>query len=186
MSAVTNRKRKAFSNYAIANYWMCYEEAYGEQAPWSSHGWDYGEPACMACGYWAQGWDFPTTVRGRWTKASLQKCHVIPFSVGKPEHVSNMVLMCDLCHLNNPHSDNPEIMYAYMRQRNLLSAIPMTVMNGLISLSNNVNPFDDLPSLITSIAAEMHVEPAVIESNLNENLPPYWFDREADMQRVNT
>ena len=179
------RKRKAFSKYAIANYWMCYEQAYGEQAPWSSNGWDWGEPACMACGHWREEWDSKKTVAGRWNVSTLEKCHVIPFSKGNAEHVSNMVLMCGVCHLNNPHTDDPEIMYAYMRQRNLFSHIPHTFIQGLQSIAAGVDPFDNLPSLVQSIAAELHVRPSIIESNLTANLKSY-FDRKADMQRVNT
>jgi len=183
---MTARKRKAFSKSVIANYWMCYEQAYGEQAPWSIHGWDWGEPACMACGYWREEWDAKKTVAGRWNASTLEKCHVIPFSKGNPEHVSNMVLMCGLCHLNNPHTDDPEIMYAYMRQRNLLSHVSHTLIHGLNLIARGIDPLDDLPSLFLSLAAELHFTSTEIEATLKENLLPYLLQREADMQRVQT
>ena len=170
-ASLGDRKRKKFSHYAIANYWMCYEQAYAEQAPWSTHGWDWGEPACMACGHWQENWDDKATIVGRWNSAGLEKCHVIPFTKGYPEQASNMVLMCSVCHLNNPETDDPEIMYAYMRQRTLLSVVSNTMIHGLTALVNGIDPLKDIDSFIESMAGELHVKPKIIRANLERYMP---------------
>jgi hypothetical protein len=54
---------------------------------------------CWRCGY----------------KTSLQRCHIIPDSLGGRYEPSNLVLLCHRCHLENPNVTDPEIMWDWIR-----------------------------------------------------------------------
>jgi hypothetical protein len=54
---------------------------------------------CWRCGY----------------KAKLERCHIIPDSLGGPDSVDNLVLLCHRCHLENPNVSDPEIMWDWIR-----------------------------------------------------------------------
>ena len=108
------------TRHKIAKHWLD-----SGQAPWSSHGWDYGEPACMACGWWKEEWDDANTVAKKWAKSGLTRCHVIPKYMGGKDSCENLVLMCDRCHQGQPDSTRPEDTYKFMRAQtfNLLGMI---------------------------------------------------------------
>ncbi|MGO5064617.1 MULTISPECIES: HNH endonuclease [unclassified Clostridium] len=46
---------------------------------------------------------------------SLQRCHIIPHSLGGEDKPSNLVLLCYRCHLENPNITDPEIMWDWLR-----------------------------------------------------------------------
>lgn len=131
------RKRRSFSQHQIAKYWIDWEIEHKTIPPWSSHGWDYGEPACMAGGRFKPEWDNKPTASGRWNSTGLEKCHIIPLAKGGPDEISNMVLMCENCHAMHPDSTDPEVTYAYMRERTLWDChgISGVVMQGIIAVS---------------------------------------------------
>lgn len=45
----------------------------------------------------------------------LQRCHIIPESLGGKDEPSNLVLLCHKCHLDNPNVADPEIMWDWLR-----------------------------------------------------------------------
>lgn len=47
-------------------------------------------------------------------KTKLEKCHIIPNSLGGEETPSNFVLLCKYCHLENPNVLDPEIMWDWL------------------------------------------------------------------------
>lgn len=48
-------------------------------------------------------------------KRGLQRCHIIPDSLGGSAEPSNLVLLCSRCHLDNPNVVDPEIMWDWIR-----------------------------------------------------------------------
>lgn len=48
-------------------------------------------------------------------KKSLERCHIIPGSLGGEDKPSNLVLLCKRCHLENPNISDPEIMWDWLR-----------------------------------------------------------------------
>lgn len=116
----SQRKRRSFSRGSIAQYWCDWQRTNGEPVPWTSHGWDAGEPACMAGGLYLPGWDEAATASARWNSASgLERCHVVPLYAGGRDEVGNLVLLCESCHTHQPNSKDPEVTYAYMRTRTI-------------------------------------------------------------------
>lgn len=54
---------------------------------------------CWRCGY----------------KARLERCHIIPKSLGGSDSANNLVLLCKRCHIENPNINDPEIMWDWIR-----------------------------------------------------------------------
>lgn len=46
---------------------------------------------------------------------NLERCHIIPESLGGKDEPSNLVLLCHRCHLDNPNITDPEIMWDWIR-----------------------------------------------------------------------
>ena len=48
-------------------------------------------------------------------KRSLERCHIVPSSLGGSDEPANLVLLCKRCHLENPNVSDPEIMWDWIR-----------------------------------------------------------------------
>lgn len=83
---------------------------------------NWGEPGCWACGFrygsrydikWSDaGWE---KVLRCWNTIPLQRCHVVPRSLGGTDEVSNLFLMCRECHDLAPNTSFPEIFFEWAR-----------------------------------------------------------------------
>jgi hypothetical protein len=133
--------RKAFTKGQIAQYWIDWQIEHRRVPPWDRWGWDWGEPSCMACGYWQQSWDKGRTIKSRWERSDLQKCHVVPLYLGGADELSNLVLMCKRCHDPQPNDRDPEVTYAYMRARNLWDGMGIggALTSGLLAMSGGAS-----------------------------------------------
>lgn len=49
------------------------------------------------------------------SERSLERCHIIPRSLGGEDVPSNYVLLCKRCHLENPNVDDTEIMWDWLK-----------------------------------------------------------------------
>lgn len=119
MLDVQGSKRSMPSKAQIVRYWIQWEKDHGTVPPWGD--WDWGEPACMACGWWREGWG---NAQGRrsdspslWRDVELERCHVVPRYMGGSDDVSNLVIMCSRCHASHLDSADPNVTYDYMRGR---------------------------------------------------------------------
>lgn len=54
---------------------------------------------CWRCGY----------------KSKLEKCHIVPHSLGGKDEPNNYVLLCKLCHEENPNVRNQKIMWDWLK-----------------------------------------------------------------------
>lgn len=48
-------------------------------------------------------------------KRKLQRCHIVPDSLGGKDEPSNLVLLCSRCHLDNPNVSDPDIMWDWLK-----------------------------------------------------------------------
>ncbi|CQR52529.1 HNH endonuclease [Paenibacillus riograndensis] len=46
---------------------------------------------------------------------SLERCHIIPDSLGGEDKASNLVLLCKRCHLENPNIADKDVMWDWLR-----------------------------------------------------------------------
>ena len=61
--------------------------------------WDLAEKRCWRCG----------------KETELQRCHLIPDSLGGKDEPENLVLLCKRCHADGPNVADPEIMWDWIR-----------------------------------------------------------------------
>ena len=72
---------------------------------------DWGEPSCMGCGCWNEGWDIgeykkgdfehnEKTANNRWERSGLEKAHIIPWSLGGANKPFNFLMLCRHCHFD--------------------------------------------------------------------------------------
>lgn len=78
----------------IVEYWAAKTNECGLGVDWAE-----AHYRCWRCGY----------------KSSLQRCHIIPHSLGGLDHPSNLVLLCVRCHREAPNHSNPKYMWIWLR-----------------------------------------------------------------------
>ncbi len=78
----------------IVNYWSGIEDECVLSVDWAE-----AEERCWRCGY----------------KARLQRCHIIPDSLGGRDEPSNLVLLCERCHIDAPNIESKSFMWDWIR-----------------------------------------------------------------------
>ena len=83
---------------------------------------DWGELGCWACGFhYGAKYDIKradadwTEIFQCWDRIPLQRCHIIPRSLGGTNDVANCFLMCRECHDQAPNTIVPEIFFEWAR-----------------------------------------------------------------------
>lgn len=74
----------------IISYWAKHADECGLNVDWAE-----AENHCWRCGY----------------ERNLERCHIIPDSLGGKDEPSNLVLLCKRCHAEDPNVADPEIMW---------------------------------------------------------------------------
>src|SRR5262245_26597388 len=72
---------------------------------------DWGEPSCWACGFhYDDKYDirhsdvsWKVLLKG-WERIPLQRCHIVPRSLGGSDKAHNLFLMCRECHDTAPNT----------------------------------------------------------------------------------
>ena len=78
----------------IIAYWEQHVDECGLSVDWAEAG-----SHCWRCGY----------------EKNLERCHIIPDSLGGKDEPSNLVLLCKRCHAEGPNVADPEIMWDWIR-----------------------------------------------------------------------
>lgn len=88
------REKIKTSREEIVNYWS-------SRVCESDLGIDWAEAheRCWRCAY----------------ESSLERCHIIPVSLGGDDIASNFVLLCKRCHIENPNISNKKIMWDWLK-----------------------------------------------------------------------
>jgi hypothetical protein len=82
------------SSQEIVDYWTARESECGLAVDWAE-----AHERCWRCGY----------------KSRLQKCHIVPKSLGGINDPSNLVLLCGRCHREAPNVADSRFMWIWMR-----------------------------------------------------------------------
>lgn len=85
-----NRKKIKTTKKQIVAYWADHVSEAGLSIDFSE-----AQERCWRCG----------------CQRSLERCHIVPDSLGGADTASNLVLLCKRCHLDNPNTAGPEIMW---------------------------------------------------------------------------
>lgn len=78
----------------IVDYWAQHQTECGLSVDWAE-----AEILCWRCAH----------------KRQLQRCHIIPRSLGGGDSPSNLVLLCAQCHAEAPNVADPEFMWVWLR-----------------------------------------------------------------------
>jgi 5-methylcytosine-specific restriction endonuclease McrA len=76
----------------IVDYWKERQDECGLSVDWGE-----AEERCWRCGY----------------KKNLQRCHIIPDSLGGKDEPANLVLLCERCHIDAPNVESKTFMWDY-------------------------------------------------------------------------
>ncbi|MEH2168064.1 MAG: HNH endonuclease [Nostoc sp.] len=90
------KKRKPIetSQQDIVSYWARHEDESGLAIDWSD-----AYKRCWRCGY----------------QSRLERCHIVPDSLGGLDAPSNLVLLCRRCHGEAPNVADPHFMWIWLR-----------------------------------------------------------------------
>ena len=88
-----NRKNIKTTREQIVAYWADHVSEAGLSIDFSE-----AQERCWRCG----------------CQRSLERCHIVPDSLGGVDTASNLVLLCKRCHLDNPNTADPEIMWDWL------------------------------------------------------------------------
>lgn len=91
-----NNKRKPIktTKKQIVDYWSRIQDECGLSVDWAE-----AHERCWRCGY----------------KKKLQKCHIIPDSLGGKDEPSNLVLLCSRCHIDAPNVESKTFMWDWIK-----------------------------------------------------------------------
>lgn len=73
-------------------------------------------PCCFACGWHAERWT-KTTPKASWERATLERAHIVPSSLGGSDDAANVILLCTPCHRDSPDWPNPSEMARWIAER---------------------------------------------------------------------
>ena len=82
----------------IVAYWETRQVECGLSVDWAD-----AHERCWRCGY----------------KSALQRCHIVPDSLGGQDAPSNFVLLCGRCHREAPNVADPEFMWHWLRPQSV-------------------------------------------------------------------
>ena len=91
---MAQRKTIKTTKKQIVNYWVQHVDESDLSVDFSE-----AEERCWRCG----------------CKRNLERCHIVPDSLGGEDMPSNFVLLCKRCHMDNPNVADPEIMWDWLR-----------------------------------------------------------------------
>lgn len=90
---------------------------------------DLGEPKCWACGkptyaweekcypQWLENGDYRSIWNSKKVRSHLNRCHIIPESLGGNADLSNVFLMCPKCHEASPDTRNKGTFFRWVYRK---------------------------------------------------------------------
>lgn len=110
---------------------------------------DWGEPTCWCCGkqinvYGNKNYETDTTTPSKiWDYKNvakiLNRCHIVPKSLGGKNESNNLFLMCEDCHVESPDYIDPTyfLLYIYSKRKTFSYGINWTEMLNEINKTAN-------------------------------------------------
>jgi hypothetical protein len=118
---------------------------------------DWGEPSCWVCGFhYGAKYDIKSSdatwskILDCWDRVPLQRCHIVPRSLGGTDEPSNLFLMCRECHDLAPNTALPEIFFEWARGQSCWRREATKIEEALRSFRVNSGQYDELRQLIDS------------------------------------
>lgn len=96
---------------------------------------------------------------------ALERCHIVPHSLGGGDTPANLVLLCGRCHRENPNTDDPDFFWQWLRAARKLSCYGFYdtywVMRGFEEFRKifSREPFSELDPNLTMDVIQTTVKP---------------------------
>lgn len=138
--STSERRPAPPARYEIAKWWdentdTAYSEHLCPMFDWQKppYYWEFvidvGEPSCFAC-HWFDARvrtydaeDGYTNLKRIWNDSRLERAHIVPYSLGGSNHVSNYLLLCRQCHRDAPDTTNPRFILQWTQKRDTYGTI---------------------------------------------------------------
>lgn len=127
------------SKWKIAQYWATSPDRF----VYAPRMYDLGEPCCFACGWYSEHWD-KHTARASWGRATLERAHIVPVSLGGPDVVENLLLLCGPCHKESPDWPEPAEMTRWLAERPIRRSAEYEIEEAWVLAAAHVPEFVDL------------------------------------------
>lgn len=118
---------------------------------------DWGEPSCWACGFhYSDKCDIRKSTKGLsgllqcWEKIPLQRCHIVPRSLGGTNRASNLFLMCRECHDLAPNTKLRRVFFDWVRRQQSWEREWKKLEAALESFGVQAADYDSLSDVISS------------------------------------
>lgn len=112
---------------------------------------DCGEPSCWVCGFYYEiKYDISSVDTSRerilrcWEKIPLQRCHIVPRSLGGKDSVENLFLMCRECHDLAPNTPIVGLFFEWARSQSWLKRETAKINQAIESFSLKKDDYDSL------------------------------------------
>lgn len=140
------------SKWLIAQFWAASPN--GEKfAPYLQ----LDEPCCFACGWFSEHWK-KATPQASWQRATLDRAHIVPRSLGGPDDVANLLLLCRPCHEESPDWSDPEQMAHWIAAREERPSKEVeTFVSWLVAAEKAPEFKEAMASMATAPGAHEHV-----------------------------
>ncbi|MGW7053149.1 HNH endonuclease [Streptomyces sp. NPDC054887] len=127
------------SKWAIAQHWA----ASAQRHTFAPRMYDLGEPCCFACGWYSERWD-KGSARINWERATLERAHIVPSSLGGSDEADNLILLCSPCHKESPDWPDPREMARWLAKRPARSSKEFEDLDSWIAAAAEVPEFLEL------------------------------------------
>ena len=137
---------------------------------------DWMEPQCMGCGFfWDARYDakkIPApdasirkwqAVADCWERAPVQRCHIVPRSLGGSDEVSNLVLMCKVCHDLSPDVTDPAMFFAWTKRQNWLARDYEDIERAFRDLGIEGDELENLKRVMSEIHNSKYLKERLLE-----------------------
>ncbi|WP_373428645.1 HNH endonuclease [Streptomyces sp. B1I3] len=104
---------------------------------------DLGEPCCFGCGWYSERWD-KGSARINWQRATLERAHIVPSSLGGSDGVDNLILLCGPCHKESPDWSDPGEMARWLAARTPRRSKEFEEMEAWIAAAGEVPEFSQM------------------------------------------
>jgi hypothetical protein len=119
---------------------------------------DWSEPSCWSCGFHygikydikkpsSASWD---KILNAWDRIPLQRCHIVPRSLGGADEPSNLFLMCRECHDLQPNTALPDIFFKWVRAQTWGRRESSKIEEALRSFDVRPEQHEELTQLVES------------------------------------
>lgn len=147
------------TKWEIAQHWA----SSPDRSVYAPRMYDLGEPCCFACGWYSEHWD-KHTARASWERATLERAHIVPASLGGPDVAENLVLLCGPCHKESPDWPDPTEMARWIADRPVRRSAEYETREAWIAAAARVPEFADLIRAMPSPPAPERLQALLSEA----------------------